>query len=163
MQNSQIHICQLSKIHLPEMMNVHKSCFQDIYQENEFVYDNLITVFPEGSLGAFCDGKLIGYVYFHPYYNHTAKPLNSALSLKGDEDCMYLHEIAVLPAYRALRIPNSLMEEFDKVSVKYQMKYQSLVSVQNSVGFWEKHGFTVVGQTDECEYSDGFLMSKLLL
>jgi GNAT superfamily N-acetyltransferase len=122
----------------------------------------LIKVFPQGAWGAFGGEKLIGYIYFHPYFHQTAKPLNSALNLTGGEDCMYLHEIAVLPEYRLHDIPSRLMKELDEVSALYKMKYQSLVSVQNSVGFWEKKGFSTIREIDECGYVNSFLMSKHL-
>ena len=162
MTDNQIYISELSKTHLPEMMIIQHTCFEEIYREEEFVYETLIDVFPQGALGAFCDDKLIGYIFFHPYYYQTAKPLNSALKLTGDEDCMYLHEITVLPQYRSHGIPSRLIKEFYKVSEQYQMKYQSLVSVQNSIGFWEKKGFSVIREIEEGGYVDSFIMSKIM-
>ena len=157
---NQLHIRQLSETNLPEMMEIQKDCFLEIYREDVFVYDNLLTVFPDGAWGAFLDDKLVSYIFFHPYKTQTPKPLNSELVLTGNEDCMYLHEIAVLPQYRLYGITNWLMSEFDDISKLCQMKYQSLVSVQNSMEFWKKKGFSVIGKVDEGGYDGGFLMSK---
>jgi len=159
MLNKLVKIYQLSEEHLFEMMEIHKNCFQEVHQENLFVYDTLIKVFPNGAWGAFYNNKLIGYIFFHPYKNQTVKPLNSKLTLKGDEDCMYIHEIAILPQYRSLYIPSQLMKEFDNISKLHHVKYQSLVSVQSSMEFWRKQGFSVIKEVEE-SYVDGVLMSK---
>ncbi|MDR1182132.1 MAG: GNAT family N-acetyltransferase, partial [Bacteroidales bacterium] len=153
-------ICQLSEIHIPEMMDIQKICFQEIYRESVFVYDTLVKVFPDGAWGAFYNDKMIGYLFFHPYKNKTVKPLDSGLVLTGEENCMYLHEIAILPQYRARGVPGRLINEFDNVSARYRMNYQSLVSVQDSMGFWKKKGFEVIRKIDESGYVNGVLMSK---
>jgi len=142
------------------MMEIQKICFDEVHQENLFVYETLIKVFPNGAWGAFYDDRLIGYIFFHPYKNQTHKPLNSKLVLKGDEDCMYLHEIAILPQYRSQHIPSYFIKEFDYISKQHQMSHQSLVSVQNSRNFWEKKGFSVIKYINEDGYSGGVLMVK---
>jgi GNAT superfamily N-acetyltransferase len=142
------------------MMDIQKICFQEIYRESVFVYDTLVKVFPDGAWGAFYNDKMIGYLFFHPYKNKTVKPLDSGLVLTGEENCMYLHEIAILPQYRARGVPGRLINEFDNVSARYRMNYQSLVSVQDSMGFWKKKGFEVIRKIDESGYVNGVLMSK---
>jgi hypothetical protein len=42
------------------------------------------------------------------------------------------------------------------------MVNQSLVSVENSLGFWQKKGFSIICKANENNYFDGFLMSKQL-
>jgi GNAT superfamily N-acetyltransferase len=148
----------LSEIHIPEMMEIQKICFQEVYRESIFVYDTLVKVFSDGAWGAFYQDRMIGYIFFHPYKNQTVKPLDSGLVLTGKEDCMYLHEIAVLPQHRAQGIPGRLIDAFDKVSGQYRMKDQSLVSVQGSMGFWKKQGFEVVKKINEGGYVEGVLM-----
>jgi GNAT superfamily N-acetyltransferase len=155
-----LEINPLSEIHLPEMMNIQKICFQEAFRESIFVYDTLVKIFPDGARGAFYKDEMIGYIFFHPYKNHTVKPLDSGLVLTGAEDCMYLHEIAILPQYQAQGIPGRLIDAFDEVSVQYRMNEQSLVSVQGSMGFWTKKGFEVIREINEGGYVEGVLMSK---
>ena len=155
-------ISPLTKKHLAEVKSVSNLCFQTVYQEEKFVYESIVEVFPDGAYGAFCDGKLVGYIFFHPYRHSEAKPLNSMLTLNGDENCMYLHEIAVLPEYRSYHIPTRLLSVFDNVSQTHNLTNQSLVSVQNSVGFWEKKGFSVVSEICEGGYKDSYYMEKQL-
>jgi GNAT superfamily N-acetyltransferase len=159
-KTEKILICHLSEIHIQEMMDIQKICFREVYRENVFVYDTLIKVFPDGAWGAFYNESLIGYIFFHPYKDQTVKPLDSGLLITGKENCMYLHEIAILPQYRAQDISSRLTDEFDKVSRQYRMRYQSLVSVQNSMEFWKKKGFEFIRKVNESGYVDGILMSK---
>jgi ribosomal protein S18 acetylase RimI-like enzyme len=162
MSEYNIIISPLTKKHLSDVKNVNNICFQDAYQEDISVYNAIIEVFPEGAYGAFCDNELVGYIFFHPYKYPAVKPLNSLLALSGDENCMYLHEIAVLPEYRAQHIPTRLLSAFDHVSQSHNLTLQSLVSVQNSIGFWEKKGFAVVREVNEGGYKDSYLMDKQL-
>jgi GNAT superfamily N-acetyltransferase len=159
-ETEKIFICRLSEIHIQEMMDIQKICFREAYCENVFVYDALVKVFPDGAWGAFYNDRMIGYIFFHPYKDKTAKPLNSELLLTGKENCMYLHEIAILPQYRAQGIPSRLIYEFDKVSGQYRMNCQSLVSVQNSMEFWKKKGFVFIREINESGYVDGILMMR---
>jgi GNAT superfamily N-acetyltransferase len=150
----------LTEIHLSEMMAIQQICFQETYCESLFVYATLLNVFPDGAWGAFHRDRLIGYIFFHPYKTQTVKPLDSGLLLTGEEDCMYLHEIALLPDYRSQGIPRLLLNVFDDHSARYRMDRQSLVSVQNSRPFWEKKGFSIVRKINEGGYIDGVLMEK---
>jgi GNAT superfamily N-acetyltransferase len=160
MKTEKILICRLSEIHIQEMMNIQKVCFLEEYRESVSVYDTLIKVFPDGALGAFYNNSMLAYIFFHPYKDKTVKPLDSGLALTGKENCMYLHEIAILPQYRAQGIPSLLIDEFDKVSRQYRMNSQSLVSVQDSMEFWKKKGFEFIRKINESGYVDGILMSK---
>ena len=162
MPNDNIIICQFSKIHVEQIMELQKSCFQSIHEENIFVYDNFIKVFPDGAWGVFIEDKLVGHIFFHPYKNKTEKPLNSELKLTGAEDCMYLHEIAVLKEFRSQGISSILLNKYDEVTKQFNMVNQSLVSVENSFEFWQKKGFSIICKANENNYLDGFLMSKQL-
>ena len=150
----------LSEKHLIDAKNVSNICFLKAYQEDISVYQTIMEVFPDGGWGAFCDNQLVGYIFFHPYKYPAIKPLNSTLELNGNENCMYLHEIAVLPEYRAHNISACLLNIYDKASQLHKLTLQSLVSVQNSIGFWEKKGFSVVIEINEGGYSNSYLMSK---
>jgi len=163
MTESKITYKQLCKIHLKQVIEIQNKCFQKFHEENINVYDTFINVFPDGAWGAFYEDKLVGQIFFHPYKNQTEKPLNTELTITGEEDCMYLHEIAVLPQYRSHGISNFLLDKFNEVSRKYQIMNQSLVSVENSVEFWKKKGFKIIKKADANNYLDGFLMSKNIM
>jgi GNAT superfamily N-acetyltransferase len=160
MFENKIQIRPLSKEYLTDVKNISNVCFQDAYREEISVYESIVEVFPDGVWGAFYDNQLVGYIFFHPYKYPATKPLNSMLVLNGNENCMYLHEIAVLPEYRAHRIPTQLLHNFDKATQTHNIANQSLVSVQNSIGFWEKKGFSVVRKIIKGGYKDSYLMMK---
>ena len=160
MAESKIIIKQLSKTHLEQIIEIQKKCFQEFHEEDMNVYDTFISVFPDGAWGAFYEDKLAGHIFFHPYKNQTEKPLNAKLVLTGEEDSMYLHEIAVLQQYRSLGVSSLLLNKFNEISGQYKMKSQTLVSVENSAEFWKKKGFTIIKKADANIYLDGYLMSK---
>jgi len=160
MTESKIVFKQLSKIHLKQIIEIQNKCFQKFHEENINVYSTFINVFPDGAWGAFCDNELVGQIFFHPYKNRTEKPLNTELVITGKEDSMYLHEIAILPQYRSFGISNSLLKIYDEISEKYKIMNQSLVSVENSLEFWKKKGFSIIKKADAGNYLDGYLMSR---
>jgi len=160
MAESKILVKQLSKIHLNQIIEIQKKCFQTFHEEDISVYETFISVFPEGVWGAFFEDKLVGHIFFHPYKKETEKPLHSKLILTGKEDSMYLHEIAILQQYRSYGISNLLFKKYDEITEQYKMTNQSLVSVENSVEFWKKKRFTIIKKADENNYLDGYLMSK---
>jgi len=161
MTRDKIIIEQLSKLHLEQIIGIQKKCFHEFHEENMNVYETFIGIFPDGAWGAFYENKLIGHIFFHPYKKQTEKPLNSELIITGKEDSMYLHEIAVLQEYRSLGISGMLLNKFNDITKQYKMTNQSLVSVENSMEFWKKKGFSVIKKADEKSYLDGFLMSKI--
>ena len=160
MSEIEIMLKQLSKIHLKQIIEIQNKCFQKFHEENINVYDTFISIFSDGAWGAFCENELVGQIFFHPYKNRIEKPLNTELVITGKEECMYLHEIAILPQYRSHGISNSLLNKFNEISKKYKIMNQSLVSVENSLEFWKKKGFSIVKKADANNYLDGHLMSK---
>jgi len=160
MPKNNVLIKQLSKIDLSQVIEIQKICFHEFHEEDINIYDNFITVFPDGAWGAFHEDRLVGHIFFHPYKNQKEKPLNSKLVLTGEEDSMYLHEIAILQQYRSHGISKLLLDKFNEISEKYKMMSQTLVSVENSAEFWKKKGFSIIKKADENNYLNGYLMSK---
>ena len=160
MEKSKIVVQKLSKLHLKQVVEIQKTCFHEFHEENIYVYETFISVFPDGAWGAFFEDKLIGHIFFHPYKNKTEKPLNTELILTGKEDSMYLHEIAILHQYRSYGISKYLLNKFNEISEQYKMMNQTLVSVENSTEFWKKKGFSIIKKADANNYLDGYLMSK---
>jgi len=163
MVENKIILKKLDKKHLKQIIEIQQKCFHEFHEESINVYNNFISVFPDGAWGAFYDDKMVGQILFHPYKSQTEKPLNTKLVITGEEDCMYLHEIAILPEYRSYGISTSLLRIFNEISKKYSKLNQSLVSVENSLEFWKKKGFTIIKKADENNYFDGYLMVRNVL
>lgn len=86
-----------------------------------------------------------GYVLSHPWRFGTAPPLNVKLgSLPPEPDTYYLHDIAILPVARRIGAAGYIVGALEKHARARALPSMSLVAVNKSRGFWEKHGFAVV-------------------
>jgi GNAT superfamily N-acetyltransferase len=123
------------------LMNLQKQVYSKDLQEEITVFIQILNVFPEGVFGVFERDKLAGYLFSHPYLLNQVKPLNSQLYLTNEENCLYLHDMAISPDYRGKGLTKQLFERFLLTSEKNGFEKQCLVAVQNSAEFWGKFGF----------------------
>lgn len=155
-----IEIRNLYFTDIDKIVNIQYSCYSLDYHEPKEVFLEIMKAFPEGATGAFINGDLAGYIFFHPFSKNKVKPLHFLLSLSGYEDCMYLHDIAILHNYRSLGISEMLLAKFNAETEKHNMDTQTLVGVQNSMNFWMKKGFVVVRPVNDSGYTDAYFMMK---
>ncbi|QND54026.1 GNAT family N-acetyltransferase [Phyllobacterium sp. 628] len=124
---------------------IHTDFFEDdaIYLERMRLYGKGCFVL-EGE-----NGVLFGYAITHPWQLYTTPALNSLLGqIPQQPSTYYLHDIALMPASRgsgaAPRIVAILAEQAEWEG----LETMSLVSVNNSIGFWQKQGFEVVHRAE---------------
>ncbi len=85
-----------------------------------------------------------GYVLSHPWRAGTLPPLNSRLgALPPAPDTYYLHDIALLPVARRVGAASRIVNALTKHARAGDYATMSLVAVNGSLGFWERHGFVV--------------------
>jgi GNAT superfamily N-acetyltransferase len=84
----------------------------------------------------------VGYVLSHPWHAQTPPALNALLErIPADADTYYLHDLALLPVARRVGAASHIVSALVKHAVARGFATMSLVAVNGSVGFWEKHGF----------------------
>jgi len=89
--------------------------------------------------------KPAGYVLSHPWRAGSLPELNSKLGeIPADADTYYLHDLALLPVTRRIGAASHIVEALVKHAAAMSFATMSLVAVNGSQGFWEKHGFAVV-------------------
>ncbi|MEO5805523.1 GNAT family N-acetyltransferase [Devosia sp.] len=85
-----------------------------------------------------------GYVLSHPWRFGQLPALNSLLGqIPADADTYYLHDLALLPLTRGIGAANHIVEALIKHARVNGFPTMSLVAVNASRPFWEKHGFVV--------------------
>lgn len=76
-------------------------------------------------------------------------------------DCLYLHDLAVLPQHRGNGISHMLLAAALELAKAQQLNQMALIAVQGSVSFWQSQGFTTVMsphptiQTKLASYGEG--------
>ena len=96
-----------------------------------------------------------GYVLSHPWRFGQLPALNTLLGeLPAVGDTYYIHDLALLPVARRIGAASFITEALAKHARAHGYPTMSLVAVNSSQGFWERHGFAVEDHPD--------LLQKLL-
>ncbi|MEK1890746.1 MAG: GNAT family N-acetyltransferase [Phyllobacterium sp.] len=113
------------------------------FHEDENVFRERMKLYGKGCfvLQA-ASGDLHGYAVTHPWQFCSMPALNSLLgSLPERPSTYYLHDIALMPEARGSGAAGRIVAIVADRAVQEGLPTMSLVSVNNSVGFWEKQGF----------------------
>lgn len=90
-----------------------------------------------------------GYVLSHPWTYGTLPPLNTLLKkLPAEPDTYYLHDLCLLPVARRVGAASKIVEALVKHASVEGYPTMTLVAVNGSVSFWQRHGFETV-EVDE--------------
>lgn len=86
--------------------------------------------------------KPAGYVLSHPWRSGSLPALNALLGeIPTDADTYYLHDLALLPVARRVGAASHIVSALIKHASAGGYPNMSLVAVNGSQSFWEKHGF----------------------
>lgn len=102
-------------------------------------------LFPDGGRKLVAGGVMVGYGLAHPWRLNAAPKLNAFMEkLPAAADCLYLHDVAVLPEGRGRGATGAYVVYLEGLARKLGLGYLALVSVYGTVPLWEKLGFKTV-------------------
>lgn len=112
------------------------------YPERAAVPAERLRLFPAGCLIASCAGITIGYAIAHPGIIGQPPALDTLLgALPDGADCLYIHDVALLPDARGLRLGAAVVGILTAVAKDHGFACLSLTAVNNSADFWSRQGF----------------------
>ncbi|MBB3265520.1 GNAT superfamily N-acetyltransferase [Azospirillum sp. OGB3] len=118
------------------------------YPEDRAVFAERLALYPEGCAmaeidgGAEADGSCIGYIVMHPGRLGVPPPLDSPLgALPDSPDCLYLHDVALLPAARGLGLGAAALERMNALAARRGFRWLALTSTPGARAFWDAQGF----------------------
>ncbi len=83
-----------------------------------------------------------GYVLSHPWSFGTLPKLNTLLGgLPEGPDTYYIHDLALLPVARRIGAATYITNALAKHARAHGFPTMSLVAVNGSLGFWQRHEF----------------------
>ena len=114
------------------------------YPESEEVPAERLALFPAGCLIAEgVQGALLGYAVSHPGRLGRPPALDSQLGeLPSGADCLYLHDVALLPEARGLGLGESLVDLLRALGMRSGFKVLALTAVNRSTSYWRRRGFS---------------------
>ncbi|MFL7901123.1 GNAT family N-acetyltransferase [Azospirillum argentinense] len=117
------------------------------YPEDRAVFAERLALYPEGcamaeASGAEAGGPCIGYIVMHPGRLGVPPPLDSPLgALPEVPDCLYLHDVALLPAARGLGLGVAALERMNALAARQGFRWLALTSTPGARAFWDAQGF----------------------
>jgi GNAT superfamily N-acetyltransferase len=100
-----------------------------------------IRLCPEGCRVLLADDEIVGYGLAHPWRQHRIPPLDRFLErLPDDADCLYVHDVAVLPDQRG-GAARAYVETIENLARTSGIATLALVSVYATRPLWERLGF----------------------
>lgn len=88
--------------------------------------------------------KPAGYVLSHPWRYGRLPALNSVLGeIPAGADTYYIHDLALLPVTRRVGAASQIVAALTKHASAERYPTMSLVAVNGSIPFWQRHGFII--------------------
>lgn len=133
---------------LPAVQGIADTVHADFFESPEVLAERL-KLYQHGCYLLELGEKPTGYVLSHPWTYASLPPLNTLLKrLPAEPDTYYLHDLCLLPVARRVRAASKIVEALVKHATVEGYPTMTLVAVNGSVPFWERHGF-VVTEIDE--------------
>ena len=92
-------------------------------------------------LAAVCDGRLTAYLLAHGWPRQSPPPLDSELRPERQTEVLYIHDLAVAPLGRGLRLRQRLLQRAFELAVRDKLSDAELIAVEGAAPYWRRLGF----------------------
>ncbi|MBB4360323.1 GNAT superfamily N-acetyltransferase [Bradyrhizobium sp. CIR18] len=112
--------------------------------ESPEVLAEKMRLYPDGCRVLITGDETAGYGLSHPWKQHRIPPLDGLLArLPDDADCLYIHDVAVLPDFRG-GVVRPYVAEIEQLARAAGIATLALVSVYATRPLWQRLGFRPV-------------------
>ncbi|MDX9700462.1 MAG: GNAT family N-acetyltransferase [Rhodocyclaceae bacterium] len=127
------------------VLEIQARCYTEVVNESAESFLAKLEVAPEGCFVAQAQGRALGYLVSLPIAFSRPPALDARqLSVPGDVDCLYLHDLAVAPEARGSGAGGVLVRRFMQRARQAGFRRAALIAVQQSGPFWQRQGFRPV-------------------
>jgi hypothetical protein len=113
--------------------------------ERPEVFEEKVRLFPTGCQKLVSGKSIVGYGISHPWMHYSIPPLDEFLHhLPEASECMYLHDVVVLPEARGQGATGRYVDFVKGVAREIGTPLLALVSVYGTDTLWSRFGFKVV-------------------
>lgn len=149
---------------LPAIKHISDVVHRD-YSEEEAVYAERLTLYPEGCFTLERGGAIVGYIVTHPWHRGLSPALNAYLREIPTENAdYYLHDIALLPEARKQGLGEAALKRTIEHARERGFDAVTLVAVNGAERYWGSQGFVIGADGDEgTTYGPGTYRMRLPL
>ena len=128
---------------LPAISAIAARIHPDLPERPE-VFAEKMRLYPEGCRVLVADDDIVGYGLSHPWMQRGIPPLDTFLQELPDRtDCLYIHDVAVLPDFRG-GVTRAYLARLAELAGASGITTLALVSVYTTRPLWERLGFRAV-------------------
>ncbi len=129
---------------LPDIMTIATAIHPDLPERRDVIAEKM-RLSSDGCRVLMSDGRIVGYGLAHAWILHQIPPLDDFLqTLPAAPDCLYIHDVAVLPACRGARAADAYVDVTMELARSLRVGHLALVSVYDTTSFWARFGFRAV-------------------
>jgi len=112
------------------------------YPERREVFAERLALHPSGCRVAEAGGDLVGYGVTHPWRSMRPPELDASLGgIPADADVYYLHDIALLPRARGMRLGAAALVWAEAEARALDLSTLALTSTPLALSYWTARGF----------------------
>lgn len=140
--------CSVRAMRLDDMadvLRIQAECYTAIVPESRQSLAAKLLASPGTCFVAATLDTIAGYLVAVPWLRGAPPELDAPdCDLPQQPDCLYLHDLAVTPAARGSGAAGGLVAAFMRQLHEQRFAHASLIAIQASQPYWQKHGFRVV-------------------
>ncbi|NMC08450.1 MAG: GNAT family N-acetyltransferase [Candidatus Lokiarchaeota archaeon] len=147
---------QLDEADLDAVLDVQRDCYRPGLVESRGSFARKLALFPPGCLGSFDGRELVGYCFSFPWRVGDIFPIDTCVeNLPPDPDCLYIHDIAVVPSRRRENVARGLLLRCINLARARGLPSLAGVAVQGSEHVWRRFGFVTSQRVAYAPGEDG--------
>ena len=132
---------QMQEIDLQKIDHIGNKIHTQLPERPE-VFKEKFLLFPAGCKKLIYETNIIGYGISHPWLLNSIPKLDSFLvSLPRNPECLFIHDVVVLPNYRGHNTSSDYVECMRRIASSLGLHALSLVSVYGTTSLWSRYGF----------------------
>lgn len=127
------------------VLEIQRACYPDLMQESAAAFSAKLGLAPQGCWVAEEQGRLLGYLFSHPWTHARPPELDTPLAaLPATADSYFIHDMAISPAAQGRGVAQRLFRAALDGAKRAGFRRSALVAVQGADGFWQRHGYLPV-------------------
>ncbi|ART49794.1 GNAT family N-acetyltransferase [Acidovorax carolinensis] len=140
-RKSPVRLRALAHHDLADLLAVQLACYGPGFVESAAVFARRLASPANCSLVLERNGKICAYLAAYRSALGKVTPLHGDFEPVPQADTLYLHDMAVLPAFAGQGMAQALLQSLWDEAAVQGLRHTALVSVQGSQTYWERHGY----------------------
>ena len=129
-ENPALSIEPLRRQDLPAALNIQKDIYPPFLIEEENTFLNRISLASSYCLAAKQGKQLVGYLLAHGWRRQSPPPLGSVIADGMPSEVLFIHDLAVSPAMRGLKVGQQFIARAFQLAAKDGLGCAELIAVE---------------------------------